>query len=168
MTLYLEESLNVGVGTVMLAKIPFSTLLISLVFLLLITTNYAQTNNTENSYQTKQNNSNIVTKAAKSNNPDSLKTSISQNETLMHLTNKFNRIISPNNKSPYFPIISIPDHLYQKYNYIESNRLDSFKQNFSRSLSYGYHEIDKYNLGVAGNYLGKAKDLFAVVLAILS
>lgn len=152
----------------MLAKMLYFILLISIVSLLAITTNRAQTNNTVNSFQVKNNKSNTVTKSARSNKPDSLKTSISQNDNLMYLRNKFNRFILPNEMSKYFPKISIPDHLYQKYNYIDSNKLDSFKQNLSRSLSYGYHEMTKYNLGVAGNYLGKAKNLFAIVLAILS
>ena len=152
----------------MLAKTLYFILLISIVSLLAITTNCAQTNNTVNSFQIKNNKSNTVTKSAKSNKPDSLKTSISQNDNLMHLRNKFNRFILPNEMSRYFPKISIPDHLYQKYNYIDSNKLDSFKQNLSSSLSYGYHKMTKYNLGVAGNDLRKAKNLFAVVLAILS
>ena len=152
----------------MLAKMLYFILLISIVSLLAITTNCAQTNNTVNSFQIKNNKSNTVTKSAKSNKPDSLKTSISQNDNLMHLRNKFNRFILPNEMSRYFPKISIPDHLYQKYNYIDSNKLDSFKQNLSRSLSFGYHKMTKYNLGIAGNGLRKAKNLFAVVLAILS
>ena len=152
----------------MLAKMLYFTLLISMVSLLAITTNCAQTNNTVNSFHNKNNKSNAVTKSAKSNKPDPLKTLISQNDNQMHLRNKFNRLILPNEMSKYFPKISIPDHLYQKYNYIESNNLDSFKKNLSRSLSFGYHELTKYNLGIAGNYLRKAKKLFAVILAILS
>lgn len=152
----------------MLSKFFYFTSLIYLLSLLAVTTNYAQTTKFADSLQADNNKPDSITGLAKINKPDSLKTSITRNDYLMRLKNKFNRIILPNDMSQYFPKISIPDHLYQKYNYIESNELDSFKQNLSRSLNFGYHDITKYNLGVIGNYLGKAKKLFAIVLAILS
>jgi hypothetical protein len=86
----------------------------------------------------------------------------------MHLKNMFNRIILPDDKSLYLPNISFPDMLYQKYNYLESNELDSFRQNLTRSLGFSYNELAKYNLGIIGNYLGTAKNLFAIILALLS
>jgi hypothetical protein len=154
----------------MLSKFFYFTSLIYLLSLLAVTTNYAKTTIIADTLQADNNkpDSISITGLAKINKPDSLKTSITRNDYLMRLKNKFNRIILPNDMSQYFPKISIPDHLYHKYNFIESNELDSFKQNLSRSLNFGYHDLTKYNLGVIGNYLGKAKELFAIVLAILS
>jgi hypothetical protein len=152
----------------MLSKLLYFTSLTCVLSLLTITSNSAQTSNIRNSLQINKNKHDSITSLAKNDKPDSLRTAIVRSDNPMHLENKFNRLILPYDMSQYFPKISIPDHLYQKYNYLEFNKLDSFKQNLSRSLSYSYNDLTKYNLGVVGNYLGKAKNLFAVVLAFLS
>jgi hypothetical protein len=152
----------------MLSKLLYFISLICLLSLLAVTTNFAQTNSIADSSQINKNNPDSIIGLAKNNKTDSSKTSAIWKDNPMHLKNKFNRLILPYDMSQYFPKISIPDHLYQKHNYIESNKLDSFKQNLSRSLSISYHELTKYNLGVVGNYLGKARNLFAIVLAFLS
>jgi hypothetical protein len=152
----------------MFAKILYYTSLIYLLFVFAITTSYARANSIADSLQIKNNKPNAVTTLTKDNKPDSLKSSVDRNDNLMHLKNMFNRIILPDDKSLYLPNISFPDMLYQKYNYLESNELDSFRQNLTRSLGFSYNELAKYNLGIIGNYLGTAKNLFAIILALLS
>jgi len=48
------------------------------------------------------------------------------------------------------------------------NNLDYFEKGMKQLLSLGYKDLTKYNLGVIRKYLGISKDIFAIILAILS
>lgn len=152
----------------MLVKIFHYTLLTGLLVIFTVTTNYANPNNFLDSLRIKNNKPNSVIILVKNKKTDTLNTSIVKNDNLMYLENVFNPTILPNARSLYLENISFPDLLYQKYNYLESNKLDSYKKNLSRSLVFDYNKITKYNLGTIGNYLGMAKDISALVLGALS
>ena len=152
----------------MLAKIFHYTLFINLVVIFTITTIYAKQNNFSGSLRIKNNKPSSITILIKNKKTGTLKTPIAKNDNLMYLKNVFNPTILPNVGSLSHENISFPDLLYQKYNYLESNKLDSYKENLSRSLVFNYNKITKYNLGAVGNYLGMAKDISAIVLGALS
>ena len=152
----------------MLVKIFHYTLLTGLLVIFTVTTNYANPNNFLDPLRIKNNKPNSVIILVKNKKTDTLNTSIVKNDNLMYLENVFNPTILPNARSLYLENISFPDLLYQKHNYLESNKLDSYKENLSRSLVFNYNKITKYNLGAVGNYLGMAKDISALVLGALS
>jgi len=51
---------------------------------------------------------------------------------------------------------------------ISSDKLASFKNSWTRLMELEYKESTKYDLGEVGKYLGISKNVFAIVLAILS
>jgi len=51
---------------------------------------------------------------------------------------------------------------------ISSDKLASFKNSWARLMELEYQESTKYDLGEVGKYLGISKNVFAIVLAILS
>ena len=130
----------------MLAKIFHYSFFICLVVIFTIVTNYAKPSDFSDSLQIKNNKAHSTTVLIKNKKTDTLKTSIIKNDNLMYLENVFSPNILPNDRSLYFENTSFPYLLYQKYNYLESNKLDSYKENLSRSLVFDYNKITTYNL----------------------